>query len=99
MVNPMEPLAHSEEEEESRKGLSSSFLFSSEEGLSSGSVSPSHSHNQHRRLRSSTPKDVINPMYVLRDMWFRTLGTRPESDEGDMAHVAKACERACWIAF
>lgn len=81
--------------EEPTKGLSSSLV----EMMESGSRSPSHSHSQHNCLRSSMPKVVENPEYVAIDMWFRTLRIIPESDVGEIAHVANAWERACCNAF
>lgn len=76
----------------SKKGLSSS---SDLDGL--GSVLPSHSQIQHRRRRSSTLNEVDTPVYVVTEMWFSTFRTRPVSDEGTPADVARACANACWI--
>jgi len=95
----MDPRVQSEggdaDNEEPTKGLSSSWV----EMLESGSRSPSHSHSQHNRLMSSIPKVVENPEYVAIDMWFRTLRIIPDSDVGEIAHVANAWERACCSAF
>lgn len=52
-------------------------------------VFPSHSHNQHNRLRSSMSNFIDSPEYVFSVMWFKTAGKVPVS-EGESAQVAKA---------
>ena|SRR5260221_5933834 len=97
MTKPIEPRAQSEGggcvgDGELKKGLSSSSVSCLD--LLTGSEFESHSQSQHRRLRSSISKLVLNPEYVTTEIWLRTFRTIPESEVGEIAQVANACERA-----
>lgn len=70
----------------SKKGLSSS-------ASARGSVRPSHSQSQQRRLISSSVQVLLRPAAAVRVWLFSTLGTTPFSD-GETAEVASACDSA-----
>lgn len=74
----------------SKNGLSSlSSLLTTSGSGKDGSVFPSHSHNQHKRRKSSRSILVVRPE-ELREMWLSTDRIMPVSDEGDTAQVARA---------
>lgn len=97
MTKPIEPRVQSVGtgcvgDGELKKGFSSSSTSCFD--LLVGNDFESHSQSQHNRLRSSISKLVLKPVYVTTEIWLRTFRTIPESEVGEIAQVANACERA-----